>query len=102
MYYEFEIPNAFTPGATGDNPYYDPTSTTNTVFYPFSEYVVEYEMSVFNRWGEMVFESTEFQKGWNGTYRDKPCPQDVYVYKILMVYADGNKVTKVGDVTLFR
>ncbi len=100
--YDIDIPNAFTPTGTGDNPNYDPTSTSNTVFYPFSKYVVEYEMNIFNRWGELIFESTEFQKGWNGTYRDKPCPQDVYVYKIVMMHADGNKVTKVGDVTLFR
>lgn len=100
--YDITIPNAFTPSGNGDNPYYDPTSTSNTVFYPFSEYVVDYEMNIFNRWGELIFESTEFEKGWNGTYRDQPCPQDVYVYKIKMVYADGNKVTKVGDVTLFR
>ncbi len=100
--YDITIPNAFTPGDGGDNPYYDPTSLTNTVFYPFSEYVEEIRMSIFNRWGEMIFETTELGKGWNGTYRDKPCPMDVYVYRIDFVFADGNEVTKVGDITLLR
>ena len=97
-----EIPNAFTPGDKGADPFYDPHSLSNSVFYPFAEYVVDYKMSVFNRWGELIFESSEKEKGWNGTYRDEPCPQDVYVYKVDLVYADGEKVTRVGDVTLFR
>jgi gliding motility-associated-like protein len=96
------VPNAFTPTSDGDNPLYDPTSTSNTVFYPFSEYVDEYRMSIFNRWGELIFESDETQLGWNGTYRGKPCPQDVYVYRIDMVFTDGFETTKVGDITLFR
>lgn len=101
--YVVDVPNAFTPAVgSGDNPYFDPTSTTNTVFYPFMEYVEEYKMSIFNRWGELIFESTEEAKGWNGTYRDKPCPQDVYVYKIELEYSDGKKATKVGDIALFR
>ncbi len=99
--HDVEIPNAFTPGA-GGNPYYDPTSTSNTIFYPFAEYVQEYKMSIFNRWGELIFQSDELSKGWNGTYRDKPAPQDVYIYKIEMVYTDGFRDTKVGDLTLFR
>lgn len=97
-----EIPNAFTPSDPGDNPYYDPNGTSNTVFYPFSEYVSDYQLSIFNRWGELIFESTEFEMGWNGTYRDEPCPQDVYVYKVEFMFTDGKKRTEVGDVTLFR
>lgn len=98
-----DVPNAFTPeGGSGDDPYYDPTSTTNTIFYPFMEYAEEYRLSIFNRWGELIFESKDQEMGWNGTYRDKPCPQDVYVYKIEVKYVDGKKVSKVGDVTLLR
>ena len=97
-----EIPNAFTPSNPGDNPYYDPKGTKNTVFYPFSNYVSDYQLSIFNRWGELIFESTEFEMGWNGTYRDQPCPQDVYVYKVEFMFTDGKRRTKVGDVTLFR
>jgi len=100
--YSIEIPNAFTPNGTGDNPLYDPNSTTNTVFYPFVRYAKDYRMSIFNRWGELIFESTALEMGWNGTYRSEPCPQDVYVYKIELVFADGTKATRVGDVTLFR
>ena len=96
------VPNAFTPTSGGDDPNYDPTSTTNTIFYPFSEYVADYRMSIFNRWGELIFESDEKQQGWNGTYRGKPCPQDVYVYRIDLVFTDGFQTTKVGDITLFR
>lgn len=97
-----KTPNAFTPSDKGDNPYYDPNSTSNTVFYPFSQYVDEYRLSIFNRWGELIFESSEHAMGWNGTYRDEPCPQDVYVYKVEFMFTDGKKRTEVGDITLFR
>lgn len=97
-----KIPNGFLPTDPGGDPYYESGNTSNTIFYPFAEYVVDYQMSIFNRWGELIFESSELEKGWNGTYRDKPCPQDVYVYKIELEYIDGERVTKVGDITLFR
>ncbi len=100
--YDIDVPNAFTPGSNGGSPFYDPNSMGNTIFYPFVKYAKEYRMSIFNRWGELIFESTELEMGWNGTYRSEPCPQDVYVYKIELVFADGKEATKVGDVTLFR
>ncbi|MCZ4410756.1 gliding motility-associated C-terminal domain-containing protein [Cryomorphaceae bacterium 1068] len=100
--YDITIPTAFTPGDNGNNPYYDPQGTDNTVFYPFADYVDEYRMSIFNRWGELIFESTEIERGWNGTYRERICPMDVYVYRIDFVFADGTETTKVGDITLIR
>lgn len=100
--HDIKIPNAFTPGSTGDDSEYDPGSLTNSVFYPFSEYVADFRMSVFNRWGELIFESTDIHKGWNGTYRGEPCPQDVYVYRMDFEFTDGRKETRVGDITLFR
>ncbi len=100
--YNIIIPNAFTPAGSGGGGYYDPSSTANTVFYPFADYVTEMCLNIFNRWGELIFESNEFRYGWDGTYRDKPCPQDVYVYRIDFVFSDGVEVTRVGDLTLFR
>ncbi len=100
--YNIIIPNAFTPGGSSGGGYYDPAGTSNSIFYPFADYVVDMRMNIFNRWGELIFESNEFRYGWDGTYRDKPCPQDVYVYKIDFKFSDGVLVTRVGDLTLFR
>ena len=59
-------------------------------------------MLVFDRWGNLLFESTDPERGWNGTYKGALCPQDVYVYRITVKYNDGNEFTKTGDVTLIR
>jgi gliding motility-associated-like protein len=100
--YEIIIPNAFTPGATGGNGFYNPLNTDNNIFYPFADYVEDFKMSIFNRWGELIFESLDIKYGWDGTYRGDPQPQDVYVYKIQFGFSDGKNVTRVGDITLFR
>jgi len=39
-------------------------------------------MKIFNRWGQMVFESSEISLGWDGTYQGKPAPAGTYVYRI--------------------
>ena len=100
--YDITVPTAFTPTSPGGNGYYDPSATNNDIFYAFAEYVEEFRMSIFNRWGELIFESLDINYGWNGTYRGEPCPQDVYVYKFEFVFSDGANITEVGDVTLFR
>lgn len=99
--YNVIIPNAFTPTTDNDGNY-DPNDTSNDIFYPFADYVEEFRMSIFNRWGELIFESTEKNHGWNGWYRGEPCPQDVYVYKIEFKFSGGVEETRVGDITLFR
>lgn len=97
------IPNIFTPdpNAQGDGTYND-NSLTNNIFFPFTEYVKEFEMLIFNRWGEMVFASHDINIGWNGYYRGEICQQDVYVYKLKVEYTDGIIETRIGDVTLLR
>lgn len=57
---------------------------------------------VFNRWGELLFESFDVSIGWDGYYRKTLSQQDVYIFKVKAVFADGEKVFKVGDLTLFR
>jgi gliding motility-associated-like protein len=101
--YTFDIPNAFTPNLDGGNGgQYDVTSLLNDVFYPTTEYVKEFRMSIFNRWGELVFESTDIKIGWDGYYHGTIAQQDVYVWKIDITYIDDKKLSKTGDLTLIR
>ncbi|MBX2910598.1 MAG: PKD domain-containing protein [Cyclobacteriaceae bacterium] len=96
------IPNAFSPnlsGATGGN---DPGNGKNDVFLPITRGVVEFEMMIFNRWGELMFRSTDPAIGWDGYYRGKLCQQDVYMYKLSALYENGERVVRVGDVNLIR
>jgi gliding motility-associated-like protein len=59
-------------------------------------------MFVFNRWGTLMFQSDSQEFGWDGYFENKLCPQDVYIYKIIVSYEDGRELTKTGDVTLIR
>jgi len=102
-FYTFDIPNAFTPNPGGGNGgQYDATSLLNDVFYPTTEFVKEFKMSIFNRWGELIFESDDIRIGWDGYYRGIMAQQDVYVWKIDIIYVDDKYLSKVGDLTLMR
>lgn len=98
---EIEFPNAFTPNSTGPNGgIYDPMAFDNDIFFPVNYGVIEYEMQVFNKWGELLFESKEISIGWDGYYRDKLCKEDVYAWKARARFSDGQEIQKAGDVTL--
>jgi gliding motility-associated-like protein len=87
------IPNAFTPN--GDN--------INDVFYPKGLGFTKYSMSIFDRWGEEIFKSTDLEKGWNGTYQKRSgdvCPNDTYIYKIQLETIYGEHKDILGHVTI--
>jgi PKD repeat protein len=99
----FDVPNAFIPSADGGNGgTYDANSMSNDVFFPRTEYVANFHMSIFNRWGEMVFESNDVNIGWDGYYRGQLSAQDVYIWKIDVVYLNGSQISEVGDLTLIK
>ncbi|MCU4176936.1 PKD domain-containing protein [Carboxylicivirga sp. N1Y90] len=98
------FPNAFTPNPNGSNGgEYTPGERENYVFYPFvQEGIVEYDLKIFSRWGELLYESKDVNIGWDGYHRGKLCTQGVYIWKVVCKYSNGTIETKTGDVTLFR
>ncbi|MFL5754655.1 MAG: PKD domain-containing protein, partial [Bacteroidia bacterium] len=71
------FPTAFTPNPDGPSGgSYNPASLNNDVFFPYTSGVTEYLFQVFDRWGELIFESTDIKTGWDGYYRGKLCQQD--------------------------
>ena len=58
-------------------------------------------MLIFDRWGELIFQSNEFRRGWDGSVKghSKKATQDVYVYKIYVKDLKGNRHKFVGHVT---
>jgi gliding motility-associated-like protein len=92
------IPNAFSPNLSGPGN----ANGENDVFLPLMRGVQEFQMLVFNRWGELLYETTNPAEGWDGYYQGRLCPQDVYVYKIIAKFSDGQMVTRVGDINLLR
>lgn len=92
------LPNTFTPNGDGQN----------DVFYPRGagiEKVVSFK--IFNRWGEVVFERSNFAPNdksyaWDGTFRGTALPPDTYVY-FVQAYCEGDELLKVkGDITIIR
>ncbi|MCU4166396.1 PKD domain-containing protein [Carboxylicivirga caseinilyticus] len=101
---EIDFPNAFTPNPNGPNGgQYTAGDPDNFVFYPFvQDGVVEYNLKIFTRWGELIYESEDVKIGWDGYYRGKLCAAGVYIWKVVCKYSNGTIETRTGDVTLFR
>ena len=98
-----KIPNAFTPNVNGPNGGTPDNNFTNDVFLPIMDGVEEFTMHIFDRWGNLLFESKDKQIGWDGYDRNgRLMPAGVYVYKVVLRLGDGQRTTKVGDVTLIR
>jgi gliding motility-associated-like protein len=86
------FPNAFRPASPLEE---------NKVFKPgIIDHVDDYHLMIFNRWGELIFESFDQEIGWDGTYKGQPAKQDVYIWKVKGTYTDGKGFTETGDVTL--
>lgn len=88
------IPNAFTPN--GDN--------KNDLFKAsFGENITEYSMQVFNRYGELVFESKDKSKGWDGTYKGSRQPKGSFIWVIkYRTNTDVNLQQLKGSILLIR
>jgi gliding motility-associated-like protein len=75
----------------------------NRVFKPgVIDHVEEYHLMVFNRWGELIFESFDKDTGWDGYVDGKMAKQDVYVWKVEGKYSGGQTFGQSGDVTLMH
>ncbi|HEY3403231.1 MAG TPA: PKD domain-containing protein [Ohtaekwangia sp.] len=100
------IPNAFTPNPSGPNGGIGDgqgDAQQNDVFLPLMTGVEEFEMQVYDRWGNLVFESRSTNQGWDGYDKHgRLLPAGVYVYKITMRLSDSERTTQVGDITLIR
>ena len=90
------IPNAFSPN--GD--------ASNDVFYVKGLHAEKFHLMIFNRWGEIIFESYDINNGWDGTYMGNEVQIDVYVWKLdwLSTNAQEQKTKneRIGTVSLIR
>ena len=86
------IPNAFTPDGNGHN----------DRFMVHAKGISEIALSIFNRWGEEVFQTKDILQGWDGTFKGAEAPADVYVYQLTVVCFDKNRTFHKGNITLIR
>ena len=98
------FPNAFVwnrEGPTGG--YWQEGNVNDQIFRPHFENIIEYKLQIFNRWGVLIYESKDLQKGWDGYFGNGELAlQGVYVWKATGRYADGEYFDKVGDVTFLH
>ncbi|HMO61575.1 MAG TPA: PKD domain-containing protein [Ferruginibacter sp.] len=87
-----DVPNAFTPGKFG----------VNSVIKVTGFGIVRMTWRIYNRWGQLVFETNNRKDGWDGTFKGVVQPMDVYTYTLDVELSDGEKVRKTGDITLLR
>ncbi len=86
------IPNAFAPGSNGNNQFKPITRGISQLNY----------FRVYNRWGNVVFETKKLGEGWDGSWKGEAQPFGVYVYDIQAVSLTGKIINKSGNVTLLR
>jgi gliding motility-associated-like protein len=100
---DIQFPNVFTPNPGGPNGgSYNPANYNNDVFFPYTAGVTDYHLMIFDRWGELIFDSRDINTGWDGYFNGKLCQQDAYVWKAEVKFFDGRNYSKTGSVTLLR
>jgi gliding motility-associated-like protein len=87
-----DVPNAFTPGRGGRS------SIIKVVGFGIDNM----SWRIYNRWGQKVFETSNRNDGWDGTYKGVLQPMDVYTYTLDVIYSDGKTTRRTGDITLIR
>jgi len=93
VYKDVYVPTGFTPNSDGKNDLFRVTAADN---------YKRFKLLVYNRWGQVIFETTDINKGWDGKFKDIQLASDVYVYYLEIVTASNRKVTKKGTITLIR
>lgn len=87
-----DVPNAFAPGRGVNDEFKIIKRGIATLNY----------FRIFNRWGNLVFETKDINEGWNGDYKGVPQPVGVFVYQVEAMTQGGKVVRKQGNVTLLR
>ena len=89
------IPNSFSPNGDG----------LNDVFFIYTEMPedADFDFYIFNRWGELIFQTNNFNYGWDGTHKGQKSIVDVYVWRLVLYNPESNSyISKTGHVNLVR
>ncbi|MFN8164850.1 MAG: gliding motility-associated C-terminal domain-containing protein [Bacteroidia bacterium] len=86
------FPNAFTPNDDG----------INEIFKGVGTIPAKYDLKIYNRWGELIFETENFDLGWNGIYKNHHAEPGLYIYLAQFSFGNEDLIEKAGSVYLFR
>ena len=88
------VPTAFSPNGDGKNDIFRSISYCS---------IRNFSINVYNRWGELVYQSDDITVGWDGTFKERPQPVGVYTYNIeYFNHCKGTMDKKSGNITLIR
>ena len=87
---ELHFPNAFTPNGDG----------LNDVFVYTARLIERVELRIYNRWGELLFQTNTLEEGWDGTYQGVVVPQGTYLYRADVTDQLGNRFIRQGRLVL--
>ncbi|MBD3637357.1 MAG: PKD domain-containing protein [Crocinitomicaceae bacterium] len=90
--YAIFVPNTFTPNGDSKNQY----------FRAYGMAVDRFDMRIFNRWGEQIWQTEDINDSWDGTYNGVLVQDDVYVWKIVAYDTNGNEHELYGHVTVLK
>jgi len=86
------VPSAFSPNNDG----------VNDILYVRGYRIKTLKLRIYNRWGNLVFETDNQAKGWDGTYKGEPQVQETYAYTLEATFNDGTTKQLSGSITLLR
>ncbi len=86
------VPNAFTPNNDGKN----------DILYVYGNVIDDLYFAIYDRWGELIFVTTDINKGWDGTYKGKPEDPAVFVYYLRATCLNKQTFIRKGNITLIR
>ena len=86
------VPNIFSPDGNG----------VNDILFVDGKNIQQVQLMIYNRWGNLVFQSNSVAEGWDGNFKGKPVNQGVFVYIVTGRFKDGKDFDQKGTITLIR
>jgi gliding motility-associated-like protein len=86
------LPSGFSPNGDGEN----------DILYVRGAAIKTLDLKIYNRWGELIFETTSKNIGWDGSYKGQPQPIDAYAYVLSVSFIDETSKLLKGNITLLR
>lgn len=90
-------PNLFYPTSFTPN-----DDALNDIFNVFGQYITDFQMDIFNRWGELMFTTSNLSEGWDGKYKGNPMPEGTYTFVANITDLAGRNFKRSGTVVLLR
>ena len=86
------VPSAFTPNGDG----------VNDSFKGYGVSIKNYLMNIYNRWGELIYTTDNYERPWDGRLKSEVVQNDVFVYRIVLIDQHDHKHTYLGNVSVIK